>query len=93
MERRGPVDLRTFLAVGGFVLLAIVVLSGVLGTLTHLCGAGTTVAIVSGVALFTVLLIVSVALFTGMFGEKTAERILGWILKKIPTLRWGGNSQ
>ena len=86
-EPRGPVDLRTFLAVGGFVLLAIVVLSGVLGGLTHLCGAGTTGAIVSGVVLFTVLLIVSVALFMGIFGEKTAERILGWILKKIPTLR------
>ena len=92
-ERRGPVDLRTFLVVGGFVLLAFVVLSGVLGALTQLCGAGATGAIVSGVALFTVLLIVSIALFTGKFGADRAERILGWILEKIPGLRGGGESQ
>ena len=92
-ERRGPVDLRTFLAVGGFVLLAIVVLSGVLGALVYLFGETAGAAIGSGVLLFTVLLVVSVALFTGMFGEKTAERILGWILEKIPGLRRGGKSQ
>ena len=92
-ERRGPVDLRTFLSVGGFVLLAIVVLSGVLGLLVRFLGAGATTAIVGGAALFTILLVVSIALFTGKFGEKTTEKILGWILEKIPTLRWGGESQ
>ena len=93
LERRGPVDLRTFLSVGGFVLLAIVVLSGVLGLLVRFLGAGATTAIVGGAALFTVLLIVAVALFTGKFGEKTTEKILGWILEKVPALRWGGESQ
>ena len=90
VEQRGPVDVRTFLAVGGFVLLAIVVLSGVLGTLTHLFGAGPTGAIVSGVVLFAVLLVVSIALFTGKFGADRAERMLRWILERIPGRRRGG---
>ena len=68
-------------------MLAIVVLSGVLGTLVYLFGETAGAAIGSGVLLFTVLLVVSVALFTGKFGAERAERILGWILKKIPTLR------
>ena len=92
-ERRGPVDVRTFLVVGGFVLLAFVVLSGVLGGLVHLFGKTVGAAIGTGVVLFVVLLVVSIGIFMGIFGEKTAERILGWILKKIPTLRWGGESQ
>ena len=29
----------------------------------------------------------------GMLGEETAERIRGWILKRIHPLRWGGESQ
>ena len=86
-EQRGPVDVRTFLVVGGFVLLAIVVLSGVLGALVYLFDETAGAAIGSGVLLFTVLLVVSVGLFMGKLGEKTAERILGWILKKIPALR------
>ena len=92
-ERKGPVDLRSFRAVAWFFLLAIVIVSGLLALLVHFLGAGATTAIVGGAAFLVVLLVVSVALFTGKVGAERAERILGWILKKIPTLRWGGEAQ
>ena len=92
-ERRGPVDLRGFRAVAWFFLIAIVIVSGTLALFVHFLGAGATTAIVGGAALLVVLLVVAVGLFTGKVGAGRAERILGWILKKIPTLRWGSESQ
>ena len=72
-ERRGPVDVPTFRAVAWFFLLAIVIVSGALALFVHFLGAGATTAIVGGAVLLVVLLLAAVGLFTGMFGEKTAE--------------------
>ena len=92
-EQRGPVDLRGFRAVAWFFLIAIVIVSGTLALFVHFLGAGATTAIVGGAALLVVLLVVAVGLFTGKVGAGRAERILGWILEKIPALRRGGKSQ
>ncbi len=92
-ERRGPVDVRTFRAVAWFFLIAILIVSGALALYVHFLGAGATTAIVGGAVLLVVLLLAAVGLFTGMFGEKTTAKIIGWILKKIPVLGGGGESQ
>ena len=78
---RRPVNTRAFLIVTGVVLAAIMIIVGGLAAVVHYVGAGTTTVIVTAGISLAVVLLTFTALFTGVFGEETAQKIIGLVLK------------
>ena len=78
---RRPVNTRAFLIVTGVVLAAIMIIVGGLAAVVHYVGAGTTTVIVTTGISLAVVLLTFIALFTGMFGEETTQKIIGLVLK------------
>ncbi len=78
---RRPVNVRTFLIVTGVVLAAIMIIVGGLAAVVHYVGAGTTAVIATAGISLAVVLFTFIALFTRAFGEETAQKIIGLVLK------------
>ena len=78
---RRPVNVRTFLIVTGVVLAAIMIIVGGLAAVVHYVGAGTTAVIATAGISLAVVLFTFIALFTRVFGEDTAQEIIGLVLK------------
>ena len=57
------------------------IIVGGLAAVVHYVGAGTTAVIATAGISLSVVLLTFIALFTGVFGEQTAQKIIGLVLK------------
>lgn len=79
--------------VGGYFLVAFVVLVGVLTIVSQRVGAAALIVISVDGVLFAVLLFVIVAKFTGIFGDEIAERLVDKVMDKVPRIGGGQGRQ
>ncbi|MBN1436402.1 MAG: GTP-binding protein [Sedimentisphaerales bacterium] len=83
-------SLKRVIALSCVFALVLVVLLVTLTCISHYVnGIAMTTITVAGV-IFTVLFIVMISLFTGVFGQHTAESVIQRVLEKIPRLRLFG---
>ena len=80
-SERPSVNIGAFLVVSMVVLAAIVIVVGGLAAVVSYVGAGTTAAVATTGISLVIIVMTFIALFTGMLGEGTAERIIGLVRK------------